>query len=139
MHQLTTSSQYKLRIEVYYLTLQKWRSAEYSSFVIDAEANKYTLHVSGFTGDADNGLQWSVGSGKMHDGMQFSTPDVDNDKDPNRHCANIFPSGWWFNACDYVNLNGPTIVQTTGSNYFDYYISGNKTSVQMSRMMIQNV
>src|SRR6218665_1503552 len=80
MHQLTASSHYKLRIEVYYPALQQWRSAEYNSFVIDAEANNYTLLVSGFTGDADNGLQWSAGSGKMHNGMQLSTTDVDHDK-----------------------------------------------------------
>ena len=139
MHQLTTSDQYTLRIEVYYPTLRQWRSAEYSSFVIDAEANNYTLHVSGFTGDADNGLQWSAGSGKMHDGMQFSTPDIDNDKDPKRHCANMFSSGWWFNGCDYVNLNGLINAQTAASNYFEYYISGIKTAVRISRMMIQRV
>jgi len=139
IHQLTISDQYKLRIEVYYPTLQQWRSAEYSSFVIDDEANNYTLHVSGFSGDADNGLQWSADSGKMHDGMQFSTPDVDNDKNATRHCANIFSSGWWFNACDYVNLNGLINANTSESNYFEYYLSGNKTAVQMSRMMIQSV
>src|SRR5678815_2104933 len=41
MHKLTNSSQHKLRIEVYYPTLQQWRSAEYCSFAIDAEANNY--------------------------------------------------------------------------------------------------
>src|SRR6218665_3835313 len=139
MNQLTTSDQYKLRIEVYYPTLQQWRSAEYSSFVIDDEANNYTLHVSGFSGDADNGLQWSADSTKLHDGMQFSAPDVDNDKDPKRNCANIVSSGWWFNACNFVNLNGLINALPSELSFFEYYISGKKTSVQMSRMMIQSV
>src|SRR6218665_2002933 len=138
MHQLTYCRRHKLRIEVYYPTLQQWRSAEYNSFVIDAEANNYTLHVSGFSGDADNELQWSETSGKMLDGMQFSAPDVDNNKDPKRHCANMYSSGWWFNACSFVNLNGLINALASKLNFFEYYISGNKTSVQISRMMIQS-
>ena len=139
IHQLTISDQYKLRIEVYYPTLQQWRSAEYSSFVVDHEPNSYALYVSGFSGDADNGLLWSADSTKMHNGMSFSTPDVDNDEDPKRHCANIFSSGWWFNACNYVDLNGHIEAPNSAHNYFEYYISGVKTAVGMSRMMIQLV
>lgn len=39
----------------------------------------------------------------------FSTPDMDNDNNKaqkNGNCALIFKSGWWFNNCADVNLNG---------------------------------
>lgn len=39
----------------------------------------------------------------------FSTPDMDNDNNKaqkNGNCALILKSGWWFNNCADVNLNG---------------------------------
>ena len=38
---------------------------------------------------------------------RFSTPDADNDKHENRHCAKEYKSGWWFDDCGESNLNGP--------------------------------
>lgn len=41
--------------------------------------------------------------------IAFSTPDRDNDnnKDTNNgNCALTLKSGWWFNSCADVNLNG---------------------------------
>ena len=42
-----------------------------------------------------------------HNGMQFTTIDVDNDLRNGRNCAaNEKFGGWWFNDCAYANLNG---------------------------------
>ncbi len=38
--------------------------------------------------------------------MKFSTKDQDNDADEYYHCAKQDKSGWWFNGCSAVNLNG---------------------------------
>ena len=38
-------------------------------------------------------------------GAKFSTPDRDNDKS-STNCAAAQKSGWWFNDCTNVNLNG---------------------------------
>ena len=39
-------------------------------------------------------------------GMQFSTKDNENDKNPNDHCALRFKGAWWYNRCHNSNLNG---------------------------------
>ena len=46
-----------------------------------------------------------------HNGMQFTTFDVDNDLSSGVNCAvdDKF-GGWWFNACADVNLNGNCVV-----------------------------
>ena len=38
-------------------------------------------------------------------GVRFSAIDKDNDKS-SRHCAKESKSGWWFNSCSALNLNG---------------------------------
>lgn len=40
----------------------------------------------------------------FHDGMEFSTPDVDNTPGLT-DCSARFNSGWWFAGC-HANLNG---------------------------------
>jgi len=40
----------------------------------------------------------------VHRNMQFSTPDEDNDKAGRVNCA--ADSGWWFNSCYKLDLNG---------------------------------
>ena len=46
-------------------------------------------------------------SRKVHNGMQFSTIDRDNDKYPGYSCATHYKGGWWFNWCMRSHLNGP--------------------------------
>ena len=76
--------------------------AEYSTFAVGSEEEKYKLTVDGFTGTAGDSLQ------VQHNGMSFSTKDRDND----RHsisCAQSYKGGWWYNGCHQSNLNGPYI------------------------------
>ena len=48
LHLMTTSSNYRIRIELQQVATNRWFSAEYSSFTIDSEAvHQYRLHVSG--------------------------------------------------------------------------------------------
>ncbi|KAJ8040583.1 Techylectin-5B [Holothuria leucospilota] len=42
----------------------------------------------------------------LHDRAFFTTQDYDNDKASSGNCAAHFGSGWWFNNCYHVNLNG---------------------------------
>ena len=72
--------------------------AKYNSFKIGNSATKYTLHVSGYSGNAKDSFGY-------HNGMKFSTKDSDNDRSKS-NCATVFKGAWWYNACYYSSLNG---------------------------------
>ncbi|CAL8331145.1 unnamed protein product [Lota lota] len=114
MHLLTNSVTlpYVLRIE-----LVDWQGnkkyADYAMFRVGAELDKYRLtygyYFGGDAGDAFNGFDFGDDASDMaytiHNGMQFSTPDSDNDK-YDGNCALQDSSGWWMNRCHAGNLNG---------------------------------
>src|SRR6218665_3815789 len=77
-----------------------WFYADYKTFSLDSESNKYALHLSGFSGDAGDSLtNTSVAPKWYHGGMSFSTWDNDNDRVPTNNCAQQYRAGWWFNNC----------------------------------------
>ncbi|XP_076995852.1 fibrinogen gamma chain [Tamandua tetradactyla] len=114
MHLISMQSAipYALRVE-----LEDWNgrtsTADYSTFRVAPEADKYrltyTYFIGGDAGDAFDGYDFGEDpSDKFftsHNGMQFSTWDNDNDKfDGN--CAEQDGSGWWMNKCHAGHLNG---------------------------------
>lgn len=114
MHLITaqTGYPYVLRVE-----MTDWegvkRYADYSTFKIQPEADKYrltyTYFIEGDAGDAFAGFDFGDDpSDKIytyHNGMQFSTWDNDNDKYEG-NCAQQDGSGWWMNRCHAAHLNG---------------------------------
>ena len=106
LHLLTLNNSPKLRVE-----LQAWddetRWAEYSTFRVLDEENGYKLSVDGYSGNAGDSLNWGH-SAKIHNGMQFSTRDRDNDK-VSYNCACEYNGGWWFNSCFDSLLTGPYV------------------------------
>ena len=111
MHQMTSTTPYRLRIEVQAACNSLWYSAEYDTFQIDNEALKYAIHVTGYVGgDAGDSLLYTGNSGIWyHNTMKFSTKDADNDRDPSRACAANNRAGGWYNACYYFLLTGSGI------------------------------
>merc|ERR550534_2879659 len=98
--------------------------AQYTTFLIDNEDEKYKLHVKGFTGNAGDSL-----SG--HNGFMFSTYDADNDV-ADSSCASTYHGAWWYSKCHSSNLNGEyrwfgeTVPYARGviwKSYKDYYYS----------------
>ncbi|XP_028513446.1 ficolin-2-like [Exaiptasia diaphana] len=82
--------------------------AKYSNFSILGENYNYTLLVSGYSGTAGdslgNGIQYAS---RVHNGMQFSTFDRDNDKHEfGNSCAVEKHGAWWYNSCYWSHLNG---------------------------------
>ena len=74
MHLLTSSQPYRLRVEVQQWSTNLWYSAEYWSFKIGDESDyQYQLQVSGYSGDAGNGLQ--------HEGDYGNDDDDDDDNE----------------------------------------------------------
>jgi len=124
-----------LRIEMLSLVESQWRSAEYSSFSMDDAAQYYTLHVSGYSGDAGDSVEYTGSfNGLNQNGMKFSMMDQDNDQNPIESCSQtIGNGGWWFKACYECCLN-------CAGSYFSWWTNpASDVSLQTSRMMIKYV
>ncbi|GCC34237.1 fibrinogen like 1B isoform X1 [Chiloscyllium punctatum] len=109
MHQILAAGKYLVKFD-----LTDWngdkRYATYEKFYISDEKDKYRLTFGAYDGNAGDALsgglvpefQWSA----SHNGMQFSTPDQDNDRYLQGSCSQETQCGWWFNRCHAANLNG---------------------------------
>jgi len=90
------------------IELEDWsgnkRFARYLSFRLGNEVDKYRLyHQNLYFGNAGDSLS-------SHNGLPFSTFDVDNDNRDGdyaeRSCARLYRGGWWYGNCHDSNLNG---------------------------------
>uniref|UniRef100_A0A672LNJ0 Fibrinogen C-terminal domain-containing protein n=1 Tax=Sinocyclocheilus grahami TaxID=75366 RepID=A0A672LNJ0_SINGR len=114
MHLLSVQSSvpYVLRIEMVDWEGNK-KYADYATFKVGPEVDAYRLtyayYFGGDAGDAFDGHDFGDDpSDKFytsHNGMQFSTPDKDNDKF-HENCALQEGTGWWMNRCHAAHLNG---------------------------------
>ncbi|XP_050082500.1 fibrinogen-like protein 1 [Anopheles aquasalis] len=106
--------------------------ARYDSFAIGSEAEGYHLKTLGsYKGTAGDSL-------RKHVGMKFSTPERDNDKSTS-NCAESYKSGWWFNSCGYVFLNGLyRNAKGSGKNDIAWYgFNEDSRGLFITRMMIR--
>jgi len=102
IHQLTTASTWKLRVEVQSYDTRKWYSAEFDTFRVADEANLYKLNVAGYLGDGGDAFNVVPDPNWITNGMNFSTYDNDNDRN-SVNCA-LTNGGWWLNICGTSNL-----------------------------------
>ena len=101
MSQLTSAQdrQYELRIDLEAFNGEK-RRAVYRNFQISNEEDGYLLNASNYTGDAGDGLSYSIG-------RKFSTPDHHLNDRSGSNCAQRYWGAWWYgSACGYSSLNG---------------------------------
>ena len=75
-----------------------YKYAQYSFFSVGNSGTNYRLNIAGYTGTAGDSLD-------VHNGMQFSTKDRDNDQ-YSGNCATSFQGAWWYKNCHHSNLNG---------------------------------
>eukprot|EP00095_Tigriopus_kingsejongensis_P011656 maker-scaffold573_size133556-snap-gene-0.13 protein:Tk11656 transcript:maker-scaffold573_size133556-snap-gene-0.13-mRNA-1 annotation:"hypothetical protein DAPPUDRAFT_195986" len=103
MTNIDNYTSYELAID-----LEDWsgnqRFARYRSFRLGDEADSFKMyHQNLFYGNAGDSLF-------SHNGMAFSTFDVDNDQRDGefseRSCARLYKGGWWYGNCHDSNLNG---------------------------------
>jgi len=108
-----------------------WCSAEYSSFTLGPEADKYRLNVAGYSGDAGDAITSPVIPARINNGMQFTTKDSDNDYNPMGTCGSFNGGAWWFNYCtkSWLNLN----LKSTWSAVSDAIVN----DIEFSRMMVK--
>ena len=96
MAALTRQRLYKLRIRLWSFQ-NETRYADYVSFVVEPEWDKYRLHIGQYSGDAGDSFSYQ-------NNQRFSTIDADNDSTGSRHCAQTYPAGYWFNSCYHAGL-----------------------------------
>ncbi|RUS70299.1 hypothetical protein EGW08_021938 [Elysia chlorotica] len=97
IHAITSTGRYELRVEIKFRGESKF--ANYGTFSIDGEEEKYKLHVGSYSGTAGDSL-------KYHNGQNFSTFDQDNDLGPIGNCAKRYYGAWWYKYCHQSSLNG---------------------------------
>nr|XP_034338091.1 fibrinogen C domain-containing protein 1-A [Crassostrea gigas] len=114
LHRLTLLKPQELRVDMERFNGEK-AYAVYSSFSVGDEASKYQLQVTGYSGNAGDGLGPS-------NNMKFSTPDQDNDGNSGVNCATYYRSTGWFQNCYNANPNGQyTDSEKTGRSYIEWY------------------
>jgi len=75
------------------------RYAKYSSFSVGNLVSRYTLSVSGYSGNTGDSLTgW-------HNGHRFSTKES-HVVGVSSGCAQLYKGGWWYSGCHASNLNG---------------------------------
>jgi len=129
MHALTSPP-----VELY-IYLQRFSGrhayAKYSSFSVSDANTQYMVQLSGYSGTAGNDFQGN------HNYMQFTTKDRDNDR-CSCNCAVKYPSGWWYNNCHRVSLNGyyfPMETKTYAGIHYKSFVS--ERSLYQAKMMIR--
>ncbi|GIY22329.1 techylectin-5A [Caerostris darwini] len=70
------------------------RHATYAEFRIGDETSEYKLHIQGYSGNANDGMQY-------HHGRKFATPDRDQ-----LMGANMLQGAWWIHSWAFCHLNG---------------------------------
>ena len=96
----------RLRVEVMRESTGQWLWAEYDNMTVESENNYYTLHVTGYHGNAGDAFNDDQNVSWQANGMPFSTPGRDNSQ--NGNCAGNTRCGWWFNRCSSSCLNRDT-------------------------------
>ena len=128
LHTITTENPYMARFELSLVDGRVWTS-DYSSFSIDNEDNFYTIHVSGFSGTGDDIMNMFSIGGAGQNGMPFSTYDYG----PRSGCASGEHGGFWYNSCDWFNMNA--------DGWFAICIGPCYSSIDMSgsRLLIKRI
>ena len=132
IHRLTRSST-NLRIDLADFDGDV-RFAKYHIFQVGDSDSKYTLTVSGYSGNAGDSLT-------VHNGHPFSTKDRDNDADSGQ-CAQQYKGAWWYTACHSSNLNGLYLSgnhasYANGVNWYSW--KGHHYSLNVSEMKVRRV
>ncbi|KAK3699450.1 hypothetical protein QZH41_018594 [Actinostola sp. cb2023] len=134
IHALTSQGSYQLRVDLEDFE-GNTRYAEYDSFNVADEADKYRLTIGNYSGNARDSLTY-------HNNMAFSTKDRDAHDAvlSGVSCAVLFSSSWWYNKCLRSNLNG-LYLGSTNDKYKKgviwYYWRGFYYSLKKAQMKIR--
>ncbi|VDI60048.1 Hypothetical predicted protein, partial [Mytilus galloprovincialis] len=100
IHLMTRNGDYKLRVDLEDNNGVKVY-AEYSTFTVNSEADKYRLKIGGYSGTAGDPHSSGSNLGMLYNNnKQFSSPDMAT------ACTLKRKAGWWHLNCSNANLNG---------------------------------
>ena len=100
LHYLTSNRSYTVRFD-----LMDWDNetayAEYSSFYVESEADKYRLLIGEYSGNASADETEDAQHGFLyHNNTQFTTDDQDNDNLASSNCVHLHGyGGFWYKGC----------------------------------------
>jgi len=124
IHRLTASRPSTLRVE-----LEDWNGVtvytRYGRFSIGDEQAQYRLAV---------GSKDSFG---YHNNMPFTTKDRDNDRDSSQNCAVKCTGAWWYQDCQYSNLNGQYLGEKQNWQGVIWYHFGRDLSLKFAEMKMR--
>ena len=133
IHRLTnTASSSTLRVDMKDFNGVK-KFVQYSSFRVGGADTKYTLSVSGYSGNAGDSMVY-------HNGRKFSTQDSDNDL-YSGNCAISHKGAWWYNNCHKSNLNSQYLAgqHSTYANGINWRTSkGYHYSLRITEMKLRS-
>ena len=105
LHNLTMAQSYELWVDMADYAGVKY-CAKYAEISVGPESDKYRLSVTGFDVSSNAGDSIidnpSIPADTPSHGMQFTTPDRDNDLSVGTHCGQYYNTGWWFSQCSSV-------------------------------------
>ncbi|KAK8720326.1 hypothetical protein OTU49_013408, partial [Cherax quadricarinatus] len=102
LHALTSGGR-RYRLKVIATNLQgEQHSAEWETFKVANEANKYRVTVEGYTSTS------TLGDALTNDIKARFFTTLDNDNDSSRgNCAVHRGGGWWYNNCAWATATSP--------------------------------
>ncbi|CAG5126895.1 unnamed protein product, partial [Candidula unifasciata] len=108
IHDLTSQGYNEFRVDFVHSNSEYF--AQYTNFTVGDELSGYLIRIGGYSGNVFDAMNY-------HNGYKFSTFDRDNDLSGSS-CAVLFHGAWWYNACQYSNLNGAwAVAGTTGISW----------------------
>ncbi|PAA71666.1 hypothetical protein BOX15_Mlig015699g1 [Macrostomum lignano] len=123
-----------LRVEMKLWNGTEWY-AEYSNFTVEGVGSMYRMTYREMLRDKSNAKHDAM---QYHKGMQFSTINVDNDRDRRKSCSNAYGGGgWWFNSCYHFNPNGLFPTSPTINLKYMLWHSDRWMSIRLVRLMVQ--
>ncbi|XP_071836241.1 uncharacterized protein [Apostichopus japonicus] len=134
---LTNQKRYQIRIDLVNVNGAPYY-AKFDNFRINDESDKYRLSQLGtYSGTADSRSNPDGYALRYHLNYQFTTKDSDNDAYSN-NCAVTHHGAWWYNNCDYSDLNS-NYHADQGSDYSVewYYLPGSYYNIKFSEMKIR--
>eukprot|EP00105_Crassostrea_gigas_P036287 XP_019920435.1 PREDICTED: fibrinogen-like protein 1 [Crassostrea gigas] len=106
------------------------RFIEYPNFEIGDSTENYLLRSIGTPTAKSEVMENTLAESVL---VAFSTPDKDNDNNnapKDENCALTFKSGWWFNKCADVNLNGE---YSLIKDYYGWGLSVKETTMKIRK------